>query len=115
MSAQMTTQSSRNCRLPVKRERDTAIRAVARFAAIAAQQRRGKSAPVQKQNRLLAFLEAIGNGLRQFLGENGGFLFFPSFLAQIDNSHERHLLLVHALRERDESVLSDRRVVITLQ
>jgi hypothetical protein len=60
----MTAQSSGDCGLPVKRERDTAIRAVARFATIAAQQRRGKTAPVQKQNRLLSFLEAIGNGLR---------------------------------------------------
>ena len=99
----------------MKRERDTAIRAIARLAAIAAQQRRGKPAPVQKQNRLLSFLEAIGNGLRQFLGQNGGFLFLPSFLAQIDNTHERHLLLIDALRERNEPGLSGRRVVITLQ
>ena len=99
----------------MKRERDTAIRTIARFTAIAAQQRSGKPAPVQKQNRLLSFLEAIGNGLRQFLGQNGGFLFLPSFLAQIDNTHERHLLLIDALRERNEPVFSDRRVVITLQ
>ena len=53
--------------------------------------------------------------MRQFFGQNGGFFSFPSFLAQIDNTNERHLLLIHALRERNESVLSDRGVVITLQ
>src|SRR6478752_2933843 len=120
----MTTQSSghrlRRSRsplgkMPVKRERDTAIRTIARFTAIAAQQRGGKPAPVQKQNRLLSFLEAIGNGLRQFFGQNRGFLSFSSFLAQIDNTHERHLLLIDTLRERNEPVLSGRRVVITLQ
>src|SRR5262249_37557084 len=111
----MTTQSSRHGRLPVKRERDTAIRTGTRFAAIAAEQRSEKPPPVQKQNRLLAFLQSIGNGLRQFFGQNGGFLFLPSLLAQIDNAHERHLFLVHALRQRHEAVLSDRRVVITLQ
>ena len=99
----------------MKRERDTAIRTVARFTAIAAQQRRGKPAPVQKQNRLLSFLEAIGNGLRQFFGENGGSFFFPSFLAEIDDTEERHLLLIHALRERNEPVFPGRRVVIALR
>ena len=99
----------------MKRERDTAIRTIARFTAIATQQRRGKPAPVQKQNRLLSFLEAIGNGLRQFFGQNGGFLSLSSFLAQIDNTHEWHLLLIDTLRERNEPVLSDCRVVITLE
>src|SRR6476620_970875 len=112
--AQMTAQSSGDCGLTVKRERDTAIRTIARFTAIAAQQRGGKPPPVQKQNRLLSFLEAISNGLRQFLGQNCGFLFLPSFLAQIDNTNERHLLLIDALRERNEAVLSSRRIVITL-
>jgi len=32
---------------------------------------------------------------------------FRRFLAQIDDTDERHLLLIHALRERNESVLSD--------
>jgi len=53
-------------RVLMERERDTAIRAIARFAAIAAQKGGGESAAIQKQNRLLAFLKAIGNGLRQF-------------------------------------------------
>ena len=71
----------------MKRERNTAIGTVARFAAIAAQQRRGKAAPVQKQNRLFSFLQSIGNGLRQLFRQNGGFLFLASFLAQIDDTH----------------------------
>jgi hypothetical protein len=111
----MTAQSSRDHRLPMKGERDAAIRTIARFTAIAAQQRGGKPAPVQKQNRLLSFLEAIGNGLRQFFGQNGGLLFLPSFLSQIDNTYERHLLLIDALSERNEPVFFDRRVVITLE
>jgi hypothetical protein len=45
MPAQVTTQSRR---MPMKGERDAAIRAIARFAAVAAQQRRGKTAPIQK-------------------------------------------------------------------
>jgi len=101
--------------MPVKCERDTAIRAIARFTAIAAQQRGGKSAPVQKQNRLLSFLEPIGNGLRQSLGQNGSFLFPASFLAQIDDTNERHLLLIDALFERNEPILFGGRIVITLQ
>src|SRR4249919_1940946 len=100
--------------MPMKRERDTAVRTIARFTAIAAQQRSGKPPPVQKQNRLLSFLETIGNGLRQSLGQNGGFLSPASFLAQIDNTNERHLLLIDALCERNEPVFSGRRVVITL-
>ena len=99
----------------VERQRDTAIWAIARFAAIAAQQGCGESAAIQKQNRLLTFLETMGDGLRQFLRENGGFLFFASLLAQINHAHERHLFLVHTLRECNEPVLSDRRVMITLQ
>ena len=50
-----------------------------------------------------------------FSDRMAAFFSFASFLTQIDNAHERHLLLVHALRERNEPVLSDRRVVITLQ
>src|SRR3989442_413442 len=41
MPAQMTTQSSVDRRMPMKRERDAAIWAVARFATIAAKQRCG--------------------------------------------------------------------------
>jgi hypothetical protein len=99
----------------MERERDTAIRTITRFTAIAAEQRGGKSAPVQKQNRLLSFLEAISNCLRQSLRQNAGFLLLPSFLPQIDDTHERHLLLIDALRQRYEAVLSGRRVVITLK
>ena len=62
--------------MPMERERDTAIRTVARFAAIAAQQRRRKPASVQKQNRLLPFLETIGDGLRQSLGQMAAFFSF---------------------------------------
>jgi hypothetical protein len=48
--------------MPVKGERDAAIGTIARLAAIAAKQRRGKAATIQKQNCLLAFFEAITDG-----------------------------------------------------
>src|SRR5262245_17512718 len=114
MPAQMTAQSPGDCRMPVKRERDTAIGTVARFAAIAAQKGSRKTAPVQKQNRLLAFLQTIGNGLRQLFRQNCGFLFLSSFLAQVDDAHERHLFLVYALGERDELIFANGGVVVTL-
>ena len=76
MPAQVTTQSSRDRGMPVKCERDAAIRAIAGFAAIAAKQRRGKTAPIQKQDCLLAFFQTIGNGGPQFSRENRD-RFFP--------------------------------------
>src|SRR5437899_162026 len=115
MPAQMAAQSSGDSRMPVKCERDAAILAVARFAAVAAQQRRGKTTPVQKQNCLLAFLQTISNCLRQFFRKNRGFLFFPAFLPQIDDAHKRHLLFIYALSERNEPILPDRGVVITFK
>src|SRR6516162_9821594 len=101
--------------MAVKRERDAAIRAVARFAAIAAKQRRGETAPIEKQNCLLAFFQAISNGLQQFFRKNGRFLFLSSFLAKIDDAHQRHLLFVYALGESDQPIFADRGVVITLE
>ena len=115
MSAQMTAQSSSDCGMAVKRERDTAIGTVARFTAIAAQQGRGKSAPIQKQDRLLALFQTIGNCLRQLFGQDSGFLFLSSFLPQIDDAHERHLFFIYALSERNEPVLPDRGVVIAFK
>ena len=63
MTAQMTAQP-RN--VSMKGERHAAIRTVARFAAIAAKKRSGKPAPIQKQDRLLALVQAIGNSGSQF-------------------------------------------------
>ena len=83
----------------MKRERDTAVRAIARFTTIAAEQRRGKPAPIQKQNRLLSFVETIGNGLRQFFRKNSGFLFPSPFLPEVNDAHKRHLVLIYALSE----------------
>src|SRR5438876_4876851 len=64
MTAQMTAQP---CGMSMEGERDTAVRAIARFAAVAAKQRSGKAAPIQKQNRLLAFLETISDSAAQFV------------------------------------------------
>ena len=90
----------------MKGERDAAIRAVAGLAAIAAKQRSGKSAPIQKQNGLFSFFEPIGDRGAQFFRQNRGRLFFPPFLAQIDNAHERHLLFVDPLGKGGQPVFS---------
>jgi hypothetical protein len=42
----MTAQSPGDYGLPVKRERNTAVRTISRLATIAAQQRRGKTASI---------------------------------------------------------------------
>jgi hypothetical protein len=68
----MTAQASGDYGMPMKRERYAAIRAIPRFTAIAAQQRRGKATTIQKQNCLLAFFETIGDCLRQLFRENRG-------------------------------------------
>ena len=99
----------------MKSERHAAVRAVARFATIAAQQRSGKSAPVQKQNRLLAFLEASGHRRSQFVGENRQPFLFSSFLPQIDNANQRHLAVVHPLGQANELILLARGVEIAFQ
>jgi isocitrate/isopropylmalate dehydrogenase len=62
----MATQPSGDRGMSMERERHTAIRTIARFAAIAAKQRRRKAAPIQKQNYLLMFFQTIGNGRAQF-------------------------------------------------
>jgi hypothetical protein len=59
MSAQMATQPSRNCRVSMKGERNATIRAVSRFAAIAAKERRRKSASIQKHDCLFALFQTI--------------------------------------------------------
>src|SRR4030095_12564507 len=92
MPTQMTAYPSGSCRMPMKGERHATIRTVARFAAIAAKQRSGKAAPIQKENGLLAFFQTIGNGGAQSFRQNRGGLFLPAFLAKIDNASQRHLL-----------------------
>src|SRR5207237_480225 len=112
MPAQMATQPRH---MSVKGERHTAIRAIARFAAIAAKQRSGRAASTQKLHWLFAFLKTIGNGCAQFFRQNCCSLFFSTLLAKIDNAHEWHLLFVDALGERSEAIFARCRVVITLQ
>src|SRR5207253_10840017 len=68
VSAKVATQS---CHVSMKRERDTAVRAVPGLTAIATEQRGRKAAPIQKQNRLRTFFEPISNRVRQLFGKNG--------------------------------------------
>ena len=81
----------------MKRQRHAAVGTIARLAAVAAKERCGKPATVEKQDGLLVFLQANRDRGAQFLREDRGGLFFPALLAKIDNAHERHLLLVNAL------------------
>ena len=101
--------------MPMKSKRNAAIRTVARFTAIAAKQRRGKSASIQKEDCLFTLFETIGDRLRQPFGQNRGGLFFPAFLAKIDNAHQRHLLFIHPLGKSSQSIFAGSRVVITLE
>src|SRR6202166_5045450 len=101
--------------MPMEGQSDAAVRAISRFTAITAEERSGKAAPIQKQNRLLALFEPSRNRLRQFFGKNRRDFFFSPLQSKIDNPDERHLLVVHALGQRQELVFARGRVVITLQ
>src|SRR2546423_936360 len=101
--------------MTVKCQRHTAIRAMARFTAIAAEERGRESAAVQKQNSLLAFFEAVRDRLRQFFGKNWRDLFLSSLSPKIDNPDQRHPLVVYALSQGEQFVLAGGSVVITLQ
>src|SRR5205823_13867497 len=85
------------------------------FPAITAEQPGRKPAPIQKQNRLLAFFQPGRNRLRQFLGKNRSDLFFPPFLAKIDNPYQRHPLIVDTLSESKQLIFAGGGVVITLE
>ena len=98
----------------MKCERDTAIRTVASLAALAAEQRRGKTTPIQKQNGLFSFGDPRRDRVPQFFRQNRSAL-APRFLAQIDHADERHLAVVDALGKSRELVLFRERVMITLQ
>src|SRR2546423_4279319 len=67
MTAQMTGQARDPA---MKCQGDAAIRAIARLAAVAAEKRSGKTAPVQEQDRLLALLEPRRDCGAQFFGKN---------------------------------------------
>ena len=112
VAAQMAAQARNPA---MKGERDAAIRAIARFAAIAAEQRSGKTAPVEKENGLLAFFESSGDRVAQFLRQNGRRFFFASLLPQIDDANERHLVFIDAFGQRRELILAARGVEITFQ
>src|SRR2546423_3259916 len=51
----------------------------------------------------------------QFFRENWRDLSLPPFLAQIDDAHERHLTVVHALRQPEQPIFAKGGVVITLE
>src|SRR4029077_6690033 len=87
MSAKMATQPRH---VAMKRQRDAAVRTITGLTAITAEQRGRKSAPIQKQNRLLVFLESVINRLRELFRKNRRDFFFSPLLSKIDNSDERH-------------------------
>src|SRR5207302_5469775 len=63
----------------------------------------------------LAFLEPSRDRLGQFLGKNRSDLFFPPLQSKIDNSHQRHLLIVDTLGESKQFVFAGGGIVITLE
>src|ERR1700756_2164630 len=111
----MATQSSRDRGMPMKGEREAAIRTIARFATIDAQERGGETAPVQEQNSLFSFFKPIGNRGAQFLRQDRCRLFFPPLLAKIDNAHEWHLLFVYPLSQCNQLIFSNCSIVIALE
>ena len=96
-------------------ERDAAIRTVPRFAASAAQERSRESATVEKQNGLLVLLKPARDRRAQLFGENRGDFFLSPREPQIDDPHQRHLAIVHALRQIQQPIFPLNGVVITLE
>ena len=97
----------------MERERDAAIRALADVAADVADERRGETAPVEKQDRLLLFREPRLDRLAQFFRDERRA--FPRFHPHVDDADERHLLRVHALREFEQLVFAGLRVAETFE
>ena len=104
--------------LPVKREREAAIRTLNDLAALRALQRRRIAAPVQKQNRLLAAFEPLGDGFLELRRKNrDAFLsaLLGRGLAHVHDADVRHFLVVHALRQFEQRVFALFAIVITFQ
>ena len=102
-------------RAAMEGECDTAIRTVPRFATGAAKKRGREPAAIEEQDGLLVFLEPARDRGAQLFGEDGGDLFFPPREPQIDNPHHRHLAIVHALREIQQTIFPLNGVVIALE
>ena len=102
-------------RAAMEGKRDAAIRAVARFTAVAAKERGGKTAAVQEEDRLLVFFEARRDRGAQFLRKNRGDLLLSPLQPKIDDAHQRHLAVVHPLGEIEQPVFLLDRIVITLE
>src|SRR5438874_3573967 len=112
MSAKMTAEAQDRA---MKGESDAAIGTITRPPAIAADQRRGKTAPIEKKNGLFTFVETLRHRGAQFVRENCAGPVAPLLLPQIDDSDSRHLAVVHALSQRRELIFGGERVMVTLE
>ena len=104
--------------LPMKRERQAAIRTLRHVTAFRALQRSRVAAPVQKQNRLLATFEPLGDGFLELWRKNRD-AFLPALagrgLAHVHDAYVRHFLVVHALRQFEQRIFAVFAIVIAFQ
>ena len=85
------------------------------MAALFAHQRRRITAPVEKQNRLLAFLQALRDGFLQLRRKDRRAFFFVSGLSHVHHANARHFLVIHALRQFQQREFTLLTVVKTFQ
>ena len=95
-------------------EGDAAVRTLGHEAALRALERAGVTAPVQEEHRLLAAFEALGDGLLEFLREDGRALFLPRGLPHVHDADDGHLLVVGAELEFEQRVFAALDVVEAL-
>src|SRR5438270_3977339 len=112
MSAKMTAESKDRA---MKGQSDAAIGTITGLPAIAAHQRCGKTAPIEKENGLFTFVETLRHCRAQFFRENCAGPVAPLLLPQINDADFRHLAVVDALGQRRELILAAERVVVTLE
>ena len=103
-------------RLPaaVHDERDRAVRALQRAAALAAEHRRREPAPVEQQQHLLRPLEPGADGVAERPAENLVSAGRRQLVAHVDRAHLGHRPVQHAALEREQVVSPARRMRVRL-
>src|SRR5437868_14036542 len=99
----------------MKRERDTAVRTIPRFAAGAAKERGREPSTIEEEDGLFAFLKPASDCSTQWFGEDRSDFFLPPRKPQIDDPHHRHLAIIHPLGQIEQAIFLLDRGVVTLQ